>query len=325
MALLEIRNLAVSFTTRRGTVRAVRDVSLEVGRGETLGIVGESGSGKSVTCAALMGLLPKSARIDSGSIRFDGTELAHAKESVFRQFRGKKIGMVFQDPMSALNPFLRVSTQLTEALRIHKGMPKKEALEAAVKELEAVGLPDARSRIENYPHQFSGGQRQRIMIATALLMRPDLLIADEPTTALDVTVQAQILELLKARQKELGTAVILITHNLGVAAAVCDRIQVMYAGRIMEKGSAEDVLNRPAHPYTAALKKSMPTGDTGDELASIPGAPPPAGLEIEGCPFAPRCAFAVDACRTGAIPMKEVAAGHSSSCNRQNNGEIALR
>jgi oligopeptide transport system ATP-binding protein len=323
MALLEIHNLAISFHTRRGIVRAVRDVSLSIDRGQTLGIVGESGSGKSVTCTALLGLLPKSARIDSGSIVFDGAELANAKESVFKGIRGKKIGMVFQDPMSALNPYLRVSTQLTEALRLHKGMSAKDALDAAVKELEAVGMPDARARIENYPHQFSGGQRQRIMIATALLMRPDLLIADEPTTALDVTVQAQILELLKKRQEELGTAVILITHNLGVAAALCDRIQVMYAGRIMESGSAEDVLNRPSHPYSAALKKSIPSGNSGSELATIPGAPPPAGEEIAGCPFAPRCDFAAASC-VNAASLKSVAPGHASACARILAKEIAL-
>lgn len=324
MALLEIKNLAVSFNTRRGTVHAVRDVSLAIDRGQTLGIVGESGSGKSVTCTTLLGLLPKSARIDGGSILFDGNELANADESVFKGIRGQKIGMVFQDPMSSLNPYLSISTQLTEALRLHKGMSAKDAINAAVAELEAVGLPDARARIENYPHQFSGGQRQRIMIATALLMRPDLLIADEPTTALDVTVQAQILELLKQRQKELGTAVILITHNLGVAAALCDRIQVMYAGRIMESGSAEDVLNHPAHPYTAALKKSIPSGEAGRELATIKGAPPPAGLEIEGCPFAPRCDYATPACKA-AIAMKELAAGHSSACVRIRNKEISIQ
>ena len=323
MALLEVNNLAISFHTRRGVVRAVRDVSFTLDRGQTLGIVGESGSGKSVTCTALLGLLPKSATIDAGTASFDGIDLIHADEKTWRGIRGKKTGMVFQDPMSALNPYLRVSTQLTEALRLHKKMGAKDALDAAVKELEAVGLPDARERIENYPHQFSGGQRQRILIAMALLLRPELLIADEPTTALDVTVQAQILELLQARQKELGTAVILITHNLGVAAALCDRIQVMYAGCVMESGTAEDVLNRPAHPYTAALKKAIPSGISGSELLAIPGSPPPAGTEIAGCPFAPRCQFACPAC-SNAQTMKEIAAGHANACARIQNGEITL-
>lgn len=323
MTLLAIDNLAISFHTRRGTVRAVRGVSLNLEKGETLGIVGESGSGKSVTCLSLLGLLPKSASVDSGSMRFDGTELVNAPESTFRTIRGKRVGMVFQDPMSALNPYLRVSTQLTEALRIHRKLSHKEALDEAVHELEAVGLPDAASRIENYPHQFSGGQRQRIMIATALLLRPDLLIADEPTTALDVTVQAQILELLKARQKELGTAIILITHNLGVAAALCDRIQVMYAGRIMESGLAEDVLNKPAHPYTDALKRSIPSGESGAELVSIPGNPPHPSEAIEGCPFAPRCAFAAQAC-SGNVVMEAVAEDHRTACLRLLKKEISL-
>jgi oligopeptide transport system ATP-binding protein len=323
MPLLCVSNLAVSFHTRRGTVRAVRDVSLALDRGQTLGIVGESGSGKSVTCTTLMGLLPKSASIDAGSIVFDGVELAGAPEKAFRTIRGRRIGLVFQDPMSALNPYLRISTQLTEALRLHKGLGAKEALDAAVNELEAVGMPDAGERIQNYPHQFSGGQRQRIMIAMALLMRPELLIADEPTTALDVTVQAQILELLQARQKELGTAMILITHNLGVAAALCDRIQVMYAGSIMESGTAEDVLNRPAHPYTAALKKAIPSGKSGAELLAIPGSPPPAGTTIAGCPFAPRCQFACPQCAVEQA-TKEVAAGHASACIRVQNGGIKL-
>lgn len=324
MTLLDIDNLAISFHTRRGTVRAVRGVSFSLGKGETLGIVGESGSGKSVTCTALLGLLPKSASIDSGSMRFDGKELVGASESVFRTIRGRKIGMVFQDPMSALNPYLRVSTQLTEALCIHRKLSHKAALDAAVEELEAVGLPDAAARINNYPHQFSGGQRQRIMIATALLQRPDLLIADEPTTALDVTVQAQILELLKARQKELGTAIILITHNLGVAAAMCDRIQVMYAGRIMESGLAEEVLNRPAHPYTEALKRSIPSGEAGAELVSIPGAPLHPSETIEGCPFSPRCSFSTQACKE-ACGMETVADSHTTACPRVRSKEISLR
>jgi oligopeptide transport system ATP-binding protein len=323
MTLLAIDNLAISFHTRRGTVRAVRGVSLSLGKGETLGIVGESGSGKSVTCMALFGLLPKSASIDSGRIDFDGTELVGAPEAVFRTIRGKRIGMVFQDPMSALNPYLRVSTQLTEALRIHGHLSLKQARDAAVEELEAVGLPDAATRIDNYPHQFSGGQRQRIMIATALLQRPDLLIADEPTTALDVTVQAQILELLKARQKELGTSIILITHNLGVAAAMCDRIQVMYAGRIMESGLAEEVLNRPAHPYTDALKRSIPSGESGAKLVSIPGAPPHPSEAIEGCPFAPRCTFSTESCK-GSCGLEAVENSHLSACPRVRNKEISL-
>jgi oligopeptide transport system ATP-binding protein len=300
----------------------VRDVSFSLDRGRTVGIVGESGSGKSVTCSAIMGLLPKSASVESGSIVFDGTEVARAPEEVFRALRGKRIGMVFQDPMSALNPYLSVASQMTEALRLHKHMNRKEALEASVRELEAVGIPDAKERIDYYPHQFSGGQRQRILIASSLLLRPELLIADEPTTALDVTVQAQILELLQARQKELGTAVILITHNLGVAATLCDDIVVMYAGNIMERGSVADVLNHPAHPYTCALKKAIPSGNAGIDLFSIPGSPPKVGDNIQGCPFAPRCSYACEKCKC-TQKMQNIKAAHFSSCERFVAGEIA--
>jgi len=324
MPLLQVNNLAISFHTKRGIVRAVRDVSFSLERGQTLGIVGESGSGKTVTSTALLGLLPRSATIDSGSAMFDDTELFGATEKTMRRIRGPRIGMVFQDPMSALNPFLRISTQLTEALRLYRGMNEKTAVDAAVQELEAVGLPDASARMRQYPHQFSGGQRQRILIAIALLLRPELLIADEPTTALDVTLQAQILELIKARQKELGTAVIIITHNLGVAATLCDQVMVMYAGSIVERGSVEEVLNRPAHPYTAALKKAIPGAESGTELLTIPGAPPSPGMTITGCPFAPRCEYTQPQCEVASPETKDIHPGHSSACLRMQNGELSL-
>ncbi|HNX05221.1 MAG TPA: ABC transporter ATP-binding protein [Opitutales bacterium] len=318
--LLSVENLSVSFATRHGRVPVIRGVSFHIDAGETLGVVGESGSGKSVTGSAILRILPATASIDSGRILFDGADLATARERELRGFRGRRIGMIFQDPLASLNPYLTIGAQVAEGLRLHMGLSSDEARKAAIAELEAVGLPDAASRMNSHPHQFSGGQRQRIMIATALALRPGLLIADEPTTALDVTVQAQILELFKARQKALGTAVMMITHNLGVAAALCDRIQVMYAGMLMESGTAEDILLRPAHPYTAALRKSIPSGTSG-RLFSIPGTPPAPGEAPEGCPFAPRCTFAKPECALCASPA-EVSPGHVTLCGRVLRGDI---
>jgi oligopeptide/dipeptide ABC transporter ATP-binding protein len=320
--LLDVENLFVSFATRRGKAPVVRGVSFSLDAGETLGVVGESGSGKSVTGSAILRILPRTASIDGGAILFEGRDIAHVAEKDLRGVRGPGIGMVFQDPLASLNPYLTIGTQIEEGLRLHQGLSRKAAREAALAELAAVGLPDPAGKIDSYPHEFSGGQRQRIVIASALALRPKLLIADEPTTALDVTIQAQILDLFKARQKELGTAMILVTHNLGVAATVCDRIQVMYAGMILESGPSEEILLRPSHPYTAALKKSIPSGSSGERLFSIPGAPPAPGSAPQGCPFAPRCAHACETCAKYSL-LKEVAPGHATQCGRVLAGEIS--
>jgi oligopeptide transport system ATP-binding protein len=298
------------------------DFSLE--RGETLGIVGESGSGKSVTCYSLMGLIPQPpGRIESGRAVFDGVDLLHCTPREARGIRGKRIAMIFQDPMTSLNPFLRVSTQLMEPLLIHEKISRKDAERRALAMLESVGIHDAGRRFHQYPHEFSGGMRQRVMIAMALVTRPELLIADEPTTALDVTVQAQILELIKATQQELGMAVIFITHDLAVASGLCDRVQVMYAGRIVETARTETLFREPRHPYTRALQRSIPAlQPKGAELYTIAGMPPDVSKPIAGCAFAPRCEFAADRCRTTVPPLLEVAPGHAHACLRAQAGEI---
>ena len=258
MPILEVKDLKTYFHTRNGVVRAVDGVSFSVKRGETLGIVGESGSGKSVSCYSLLGLIPQPpGRIEGGQALLDGkTDLLSASEKTLQGIRGRKISMIFQDPMTSLNPYLRVSTQLIEALRIHENLTKKEALARATKALEEVGITEAPTRIQFYPHEFSGGMRQRVMIAMAMITHPEILIADEPTTALDVTVQAQILELIRERQKVNNSAVILITHDLGVVAGMCDRINVMYAGKIVESGTADDIFKNAQHPYTVALQRA---------------------------------------------------------------------
>jgi oligopeptide/dipeptide ABC transporter ATP-binding protein len=271
-----------------------------------------------------MGLLPKNASIDRGSAIFDGTDLCTADEAAFRRIRGLRIGMVFQDPMSALNPYLTIGTQLTEALIANNGMERRAAVKAAIEELEAVGIADAPDRMKQHPHQFSGGQRQRILIAMTLLQRPDILITDEATTALDVTLQAQILDLLRERQDKLGTAMIVITHNFGVAASVCDDVLVMYAGSVVECGRIENVLKRPAHPYTAALKSAIPSGKPGEILVCIPGAPPDPVAQMTGCRFAPRCQHATPECRCEACPLCVIYPGHQSACLRVRRGEVAL-
>jgi oligopeptide/dipeptide ABC transporter ATP-binding protein len=276
MPLLEVTDLRTYFHTRRGVYRAVDGVSFSIEKGETLGIVGESGSGKSVTCSTLLGLIPQPpGRIESGKAMFDGTDLLHCSPSELRAIRGKRIAMIFQDPMTSLNPYLRISEQLIEPLLIHEKISKTDALARGLAMLEAVGIPDAAKRLHSYPHEFSGGMRQRVMIAMALITKPDLLIADEPTTALDVTVQAQILELLKKLQRELGMAVLFITHDLAVVSGLCDRVQVMYAGRIVESADTRAIFQSPQHPYTKALQRCIPAlQDKGRELFSIPGMPP---------------------------------------------------
>ena len=276
MPLLDVRHLRVSFHTRTGVYRAVNDVSFSVERGEILGIVGESGSGKSVTCSTLLGLIPQPpGRIEGGTAMFDGVDLLRCPPAQLRAIRGKRISMIFQDPMTSLNPYLRISEQLIEPLLIHENISKADALVRAQAMLEAVGIPDAAKRLHSYPHEFSGGMRQRVMIAMALITKPDLLIADEPTTALDVTVQAQILELLKKLQHETGMAVIFITHDLAVVSGLCHRVQVMYAGRIVETADTRSIFGHPQHPYTKALQRCIPAlQPKGRALYAIPGMPP---------------------------------------------------
>ena len=325
MPLLEVKNLRTYFYTRDGVIRAVNDVSFSLSRGETLGIVGESGSGKSVTCYSLLGLIPKPpGKIVSGQANFGGVDLLNCPEGELRQIRGKRISMIFQDPMTSLNPYMRISDQLVEPLLVHEKISRAKARAKAIASLQEVGIQDAASRIELYPHQFSGGMRQRVMIAMALISRPEILIADEPTTALDVTVQAQILELIKQRQKELGTSVIFITHDLGVVASFCKDVNVMYAGRIVESASTEEIFARPRHPYNAALQQSIPAlHKKGELLFTIPGLPPDLTIDVPGCSFAPRCAHATDRCQKESPSLQQTEANHRTSCSRVQRGEIS--
>ncbi len=317
--LLEVRDLKTYFDTDNGTVRAVDGVSFEVRRGECVGVVGESGSGKSVCQISILGLIPSPpGRIAGGEIIFDGDNLVEASEADLRKIRGNRISMIWQDPMSSLNPFLKISKQLFEPLQLHKGMNEEQAREAAVEMLQKVGIPGAAKRIDQYPHQFSGGMRQRVMIAMALLCQPELLIADEPTTALDVTIQAQILELIRDLRRDFGTSVIVITHDLGVVAGMADRIIVMYSGRVMETAQATDVFHRPAHPYTVGLLKSVPRLDRGrtERLIPIEGNPPDPSQERKGCPFAPRCGWATSKCHNEMPELREVDDEHLAACWR---------
>jgi oligopeptide transport system ATP-binding protein len=324
--ILSVSDLRTSFHTRNGVYRAVDGVSFNIDRGETLGIVGESGSGKSVTCYSLMGLIPQPpGKIESGTAIFDGVDLLHCTPKESRAIRGKRIAMIFQDPMTSLNPYLRISEQLIEPLRIHESISRKEAIKRGIEMLNAVGINDAEKRIHFYPHEFSGGMRQRVMIAMALITRPELLIADEPTTALDVTVQAQILELIRKLQSEIGMAVIFITHDLAVVSGLCDRVQVMYAGRIVETAETKTIFQNPKHPYTRALQRSIPAlQPKGDELYTIKGLPPDLSKPIAGCPFAPRCEYAAEKCFR-ITPALEAVSGepdHAHACLRAQLGEI---
>ena len=313
--MLSVRNLSASFHTRAGIVRAVRNVSFDVAPGETLGIVGESGSGKSVTCYSMMGLIPMPpGRIESGSAMLDGTDLLHCPEKELRSIRGKRISMIFQDPMTSLNPYLTIGEQVAEPLVIHEGAGKTEARDRALEQLALVGIPDAEQRMDAYPHQFSGGMRQRVMIAMALITRPEILIADEPTTALDVTVQKQVLDLIRKLQQDMGTSVILITHDLGVVRQYADRINVMYAGRIVESAPARELLEHPRHAYTRALMKSIPgLHAKGSPLYTIPGLPPNMMQEPCGCSFRPRNTLGnPELCLTDREPeLVEISPGHS--------------
>ncbi len=288
--LLDVRDLRTYFHTRDGVVRAVDGVSFALERGQSVGIVGESGSGKSVTCYSLLGLIPQPpGRIEGGSAMFDGTDLLRCGERALRGVRGSRISMIFQDPMTSLNPYMRISDQLMEPLLIHEKVGKEEAFRRAVDALAEVGIPDPESRIRSYPHEFSGGMRQRVMIAMALITKPEILIADEPTTALDVTVQKQILDLIKDRQRELGLSVIFITHDLAVISQVCDVVNVMYAGRIVERARTGDLFSDPRHAYTRSLEKSIPAlQEKGEDLYTIPGLPPDLSRIQPGCAFAER-------------------------------------
>ena len=314
--LLSVEDLRVEFWTQRGTVYAVNGVSFEVARGETLGVVGESGCGKSVTALAVLGILPRAARVPGGHARFEGRDLLGLPDKQLRRVRGREIAMIFQDPMTSLNPVLTIGRQIREALEAHLGMTRDAAKARAVELLDQVGIPSARSRVSDYPHQFSGGMRQRAMIAMALACEPKLLIADEPTTALDVTIQAQILDLLRALVVDRDTALILITHDLGVVAGMCERVHVMYAGMVVEAGSAEQVFDSPRHPYTLGLLQSVPRLDTprGRRLHPIEGAPRDMLRPPAACPFAPRCAYEVALSRREVPPLVEMAPGHRVAC-----------
>ncbi len=317
-SILDIQDLSVEIPTDSATLKAVRGISLALKRGETLGIVGESGSGKSMTALAIMNLLPPSARRAAACINFDGSDLTHSGErELATKVRGQRIGMIFQEPMTSLNPVYSIGRQLTETMTLHRNVSGAEAEQRAIQLLEKVGLPDPASRLKQYPHELSGGQRQRVMIAMALMNEPELLIADEPTTALDVTIQAQILYLLQDLQKELGMSMILITHDLGVVSRSADKIAVMYAGDIVETGTAEEVLRNPQHPYTQGLLECVPgyRGNDAHRLGSIPGIVPSMTGTIRGCAFASRCPRAVDACKTDLPPRKQLGPGRTYVCH----------
>jgi oligopeptide transport system ATP-binding protein len=314
--LLSVEDLHVRFWTRRGTVHAVNGISFDIAPGETLGIVGESGCGKSVTSLAILGLLSRNGRVESGKAVFQGRDLVSQSDRTLRSVRGKEIAMIFQDPMTSLNPVLTIGRQIREALETHFGMDRKEAEQTAAEALDRVGIPSAKARIRDYPHQFSGGMRQRAMIAMALACKPKLLIADEPTTALDVTIQAQILDLLRALVAEENAALILITHDLGVVAGMCEHVNVMYAGMFMETGSAEQLFATPRHPYTLGLLQSVPRLDAARRarLHPIEGSPPNMLQPPHACPFQPRCRFEIDLSRREVPPLVEIEPGHHVAC-----------
>ena len=315
--LLEVKNLRTYFETDDGIVKAVDDITFQLKRGETLGIVGESGSGKSVTNLSIIRLVPTPpGKIVSGQVVFNGTDLLLLSNDAIRKIRGRRIAMIFQDPMTSLNPFMKISKQLMEMTQLHLGHTKTQARAHAIHMLETVGIPDARERADSYPHEFSGGMRQRVMIAMALSCEPELLIADEPTTALDVTIQAQILELIKNLKRETGTSVILITHDLGVVAGMTDHVIVMYAGKIFEQAPTKELFSVPGNPYTKGLLRSVPdpTAEQG-KLYQIPGLPPDVANLKPGCPFAQRCDYTQDICRREFPPFVQLTPAHYSLCH----------
>lgn len=317
MSLLEVKDLSVEFSTPDGTVRAVNDVSFSLEEGKSLAIVGESGSGKSQTVFAMMGLLAPNGT-PTGSVKFEGDEILGLKGDALNAIRAQKMAMIFQDPMTSLNPYMRISDQMAEVLIHHNGLSKSEAIKQSIRMLDAVKIPEAKNRVRMYPHEFSGGMRQRVMIAMSLLCRPKLLIADEPTTALDVTVQAQIMRLLAEIQQDFGTAIILITHDLGVVAGNSDDTLVMYGGQVMEIGTTESVYAAPTHPYTQGLMSAVPRVDSVlDKLVTIPGNPPNMMNMPAGCPFTPRCQFAIEKCLATmpALVHSGGDEGHFRACN----------
>ena len=330
MALLEVKHLQTSFFTDAGEVKAVNDVSFSLDRGKVLGIVGESGSGKSVTAYSIMQILAGTGKIVGGSVKLDGQELVGAGEKVMKNVRGNKISIIFQDPMTSLNPTYTIGKQLMEAIMLHTDRNKQQAKERAIEMLRLVNINEPEKRMKQYPFEHSGGMRQRVMIAMALACEPDILIADEPTTALDVTIQAQILELMGSLQKELGMAIIMITHDLGVVAQMCDEVVVMYAGSICEQGTADEIFYHPAHEYTKGLMRSIPTADTaGKKLQPITGTPIDLLNMPKGCPFAPRCDNAMKICISHRAEREIINEDHAAACwmnvkNQLDRGEIEL-
>src|SRR5262252_4678649 len=314
--LLEVRGLKTQLPTKDGLVKAVDGIDFHVDRGETLGIVGESGSGKSMTVLSIMRLLPRPGHIAGGEVLYKGRDLVQASETGLRAVRGQEIAMIFQDPMTSLNPVYRTGWQVGEPLRLHKGLKLAQSMREAITMFTKVGIPEPQNRVQNYPHEFSGGMRQRAMIAMGLTTAPSVLIADEPTTALDVTIQAQILELLKQVNREFGTATVLITHNLGVVAGMCERVMVMYAGRVVEEGPTDDVFANPKHPYTWSLLQSIPRLDAEEHevLRAIEGLPPDLGNLPTGCAFHPRCAFRVERCVEQSPVLEQLGPTQRAAC-----------
>ncbi|WP_461811216.1 ABC transporter ATP-binding protein [Faecalimonas sp.] len=325
--LLQVNNLQSYFYTATGVVKAVDGVTFSLNKGKTLGIVGESGSGKSVTSNTIMKLLPKNGKIVNGEILFEGKDIAKIKDKEMLKIRGQEISMIFQDPMTALDPVFRIGDQVMEVILAHHKIPKEEARKLAIKALEMVGIPQAEKRMESYPHEFSGGMRQRVIIAMAIALEPKLIIADEPTTALDVTVQFQVLDLLKDLQKKMGTSVILVTHNLGVVWSMCDTVMVMYAGKTVEYADAKTLYQKARHPYTWGLLNSMPKldDDPNKPLASIPGTPPDLKLTGNSCNFHNRCKYCQKICKEKAPELVEVEPGHFVACHFQTKENFMQR
>lgn len=323
--LLDLKNISVSFHLRGSAVHAVRSISLSISQGETVGIVGESGSGKTVLSLSLLRLLPCPPAVIKGNALFDSFDLINCPDRDIRSIRGNRISMIFQDPLSSFNPYLRLSNQLIEPLLCHKNISRKEALEIAISMLSQTGITQPHKKIQCYPHQFSGGMLQRAMIAMALITKPAILIADEPTTALDVTTQAQILSLMKTLQQQYSMSIIFITHNLGIVAGFCDRVHVMYAGMILESAETISLFKNTAHPYTKALIRSVPSlHSTVDKLYVIGGPPYDPSRPVKGCPFAPRCEFGIAECFEEKMELTEVAPNHFTCCSRIKKGEISL-
>ncbi len=314
--MLDIKNLKTSFFTHVGEIKAIDDVSIYLKKGETLGIVGESGSGKSVTMLSLMGLLPENGKVVSGEILFEGKDLSKLTDKEMEKIRGNRIGMVFQDPMTSLNPVFTIGNQLIETLLEHKKISKEEAKKKSIEYMSLVSIPDPEKRMKQYPHEFSGGMRQRIMIAMAICCNPDLLIADEPTTALDVTIQAEILDLMKDLRNKINTSIILITHDLGVVADICERVNVMYAGTVVESGFVRDIFYNPKHPYTIGLLNSVPNPKKliKERLIPIKGHPPDLLKPPPGCPFAPRCKHTMKICLKNRPPLYNISEDHKAAC-----------